>query len=106
MTLEFSRVTLPALWTVEQAKVHLHLTGTAYDADVQQKLDAAQEAVLSYLAVGADATWTEATTPLAVKHAVLLLTAYYYEDRGDGSVPDVWPKLYALLAAYRDPTVK
>lgn len=106
MTLEFSRVTLPPLWTVDEAKVHLHLTGTAVDADVQQKLDLAQEAVLSYLAAGGDPTWTEVTTPLPVKHAVLLLAAYYYEDRGDGSVPDVWPKIYALLAAYRDPTVK
>ena len=46
-----------------------------------------------------------ATAPAAVTHAIHLLTAYYYEDRGDGSQPDVWPKIYALLAAYRDPTV-
>ena len=26
--IEFSRVTLPPLWTLDQAKVHLHLTGT------------------------------------------------------------------------------
>ena len=63
MTLEFSRVTLPPLWTVDQAKIHLHITGTAYDADIQQKLDAAQEAILSYLAVAADPTWTAATVP-------------------------------------------
>ena len=44
MTLEFSRVTLPALWTVDQAKVHLRITGTAHDADIAQKLATAQEA--------------------------------------------------------------
>jgi hypothetical protein len=103
--IETSRVTLPPLWTLDQAKVHLHLTGTDYDADVQQKLDAAQEAILSYLAVGADATWTAATAPVAVTHAILLLLGYYYMDRGDSTLPDPWPKIYSLLAAYRDPTV-
>jgi hypothetical protein len=105
MTLEYSRVTLPPLWTVDQAKVHLHITGTAYDADIQQKLDTAQEAILALLNVGADPTWTAATAPAPVTHAIHLLTAYYYEDRGDGSVPSPWPKIYDLLAAYRDPTV-
>jgi len=105
VTLEFSRVTLPALWTVDQAKVHLRITGTAHDADIQQKLATAQEAILGYLAVAADSTWTAATAPAAVTHAIHMLTAYYYEDRGDGELPDPWPKIYALLAAYRDPTV-
>jgi hypothetical protein len=107
VTLEFSRVTLPPLWTVDEAKAHLHLTGTIDDADVQQKLDSAQEAILSYLNRCADPTWDATTAPKAVTHAVLLLTAYhYYADRGDR--PDVanpWPKIYDLLAAYRDPTV-
>ena len=105
MTLEFSRVTLPALWTVDQAKVHLRITGTAHDADITQKLAMAQEGILSFLGPFADPTWTAATAPDVVKGAIHMLTAYYYEDRGDGSQPDVWPKIYALLAAYRDPTV-
>jgi hypothetical protein len=105
MTLAFSRVTLPPLWTVDQAKVHLHLTGTAYDADVQQKLDAAQEGILAYLAVGADPTWTAATAPLQVKNSILLLLGYLYRERGDGTVPDPWPQIYHQLAAYRDPVI-
>lgn len=105
MTLEYSRVTLPALWTLDQAKVHLRITSTANDADIAQKLATAQEAVLSYLAVAADPTWTAATVPAPVAHAIHLLTAYYYEDRGDGELPSPWPKIYDLLAAYRDPTV-
>jgi hypothetical protein len=105
MTLAFSRVTLPPLWTVEEAKVHLHLTGTAYDADVQQKLDASQEAILSYLAAGGDPTWTSVTAPLPVKNAILLLLGNFYEHRGDGTPPDPWPQIYSLLAAYRDPTI-
>lgn len=103
--MEFSRVTLPPLWTVDQAKVHLRISGTAHDADIAQKLATAQEAVLSFLGTAADPSWDAASAPAAVTHAIHLLTAYYYEDRGDGSLPDVWPKIYALLAAYRDPTV-
>ena len=107
MTLEFSRVTLPPLWTVEQAKGHLRITGTAHDADVQQKLDAAQEAILSFVGTGVDPTWTAATTPVAIKHSVLLLLGYLDADRGgDGSVKDPWPDIYSLLATYRDPVVK
>ena len=105
MTLEFSRVTLPALWTVDQAKVHLRITGTAHDADITQKLATAQEAILSYLNVAVDPTWDATTAPAAVTHAIHMLTAYYYEDRGDGGQPDVWPKIYTLLGTYRDPTV-
>ena len=106
MTLEFSHVTLPPLWTVDQAKAHLRLTGTTEDADVQQKLDTAQQAILAYLNVGVDPTWTAATAPTPVTHAILLLTDYYYADRGDGDVKSPWPGIYDLLHAYRDPTVK
>jgi len=106
MTLDFSRVTLPALWTVDQAKVHLRITSTANDADIQQKLTTAQEAILAFLGPFADPTWTAATAPASVTHAIHLLTAYLYEDRGDGEIPSPWPKIYDLLAAYRDPTVK
>jgi hypothetical protein len=105
VTLEFSRVTLPPLWTLDQAKLHLRITDTAHDADIAQKLAAAQEAILAYLASAADPTWDATTAPLAVTHAIHLLTAAFYEDRGDGAIPDPWPKIYALLAAYRDPTV-
>ena len=48
-----------------------------------QKLATAEEAVLAYLGPAADATWTPATAPVAVKHAILLLTTHYYEHRGD-----------------------
>ena len=105
MTLAFSRVTLPPLWTTDQAKVHLRITTTADDVDIAQKLATAQEAILSYLGPFADPTWTAETAPFAVTHAIHLLTAYYYEDRGDGEIPDPWPKIFDLLAAYRDPTV-
>lgn len=103
--MEFSRVPLPPLWTVAEAKMHLHLTDAVFDADVQQKLDTAQEAILSYLNRCADATWDDTTAPKAVTHAILLLTASYYDDRTGADKSSPWPAIYELLAAYRDPTV-
>ena len=85
MTLTFSRVTLAGpLWTVAEVKaIQLRITDAAHDADVAEKLATAEEAVLAYLGPAADATWTPATAPVAVKHAILLLTVHYYEHRGD-----------------------
>jgi hypothetical protein len=103
VTQDFSRVTLPPLWTLAQAKVHL--TDAAYDADVQQKLDAAQEAIESYLNLASDPSWDATTAPKVVKHAIFLLLTYYYEDRTGAETNSPWPAIYENLAAYRDPTV-
>jgi hypothetical protein len=113
--LEFSRVTLAGpLWTVDEAKAHLRVRDTAHDADITQKLATAQEAIVAYLGAAADPAWDATTAPLAVKHAVLILTTHYYEHRGDdmspsgsGATPDadVWRALAQLLAMYRDPTL-
>jgi len=108
--LEFSRVTLAApLWTVDEVKaIQLRITGAASDADVSQKIDAAQEWVLAYLGAAADPAWTPATAPRVVMHAVLMLTTYLYEHRGDDpAVTDghIWDVLRPWLGMYRDPTV-
>jgi Phage gp6-like head-tail connector protein len=112
MTLTFSRVTLAGpLWTTEEAKVHLRIADTAHDSDLEQKLAAAEEAVLAYLGPAGDATWTPVTAPLMVKHAVLLLTAHYYEHRGDDlglTTRDeavVWREIRQALSMYRDPAL-
>jgi Phage gp6-like head-tail connector protein len=113
MTLTYSRVTLAGpLWTTAEAKaIQLRITDAAHDSDVEEKLATAQEAVLAYLGPAADAAWTPVTAPMAVKHAILLLTVHYYEHRGDdlGNMrPDeavIWKELRNLLAMYRDPAL-
>jgi len=113
VTLSYSRVTLAGpLWTTAEVKaIQLRITDAAHDADIQEKLDTATEAVLAFLGPAADATWTPATAPRMVKHAILLLTVHYYEHRGDdlGQLrPDeasIWGELARGLARYRDPTV-
>ena len=110
MSLEFSRVTLAGpLWTVDEVKaIQLRITGAASDADVTQKIATAQEWVLAYLGAAADETWTPTTAPQAVKHAVLMLTTYLYEHRGDDPAQadgNIWDVLRTWLGMYRDPTV-
>lgn len=113
MTLTFSRVTLAGpLWTVAEVKaIQLRITDAAHDSDVEEKLGTAQEAVLAYLGPAGDASWTPETAPLAVKHAILLLTVHYYEHRGDDlgqARPDeavIWKELRNLLGQYRDPAL-
>ena len=111
MTLEYSRVTLAGpLWTVADVKaIQLRITDAAQDDDVQEKLDAAEEYVLAYLGPAVDPTWTPATAPKAIKHAILMLVVHFYENRGDSlginNLQDgiIWRELARLLAFYRDP---
>lgn len=108
MTLEYSRTsTAGPLVLLTEAKIHLRITGTADDADITQKLDAAEEAILAYENLAADPTWTDTTVPKAVKHAVLLLLTHYWENRGEELTrdEDVWAAIGRLLALYRDPTI-
>jgi hypothetical protein len=111
--LEFSRVTLAGpLWTVAEAKaLALRITDTANDADVEEKLAAAQEWVLAYVGPAGDPTWTPATAPLGIKRAILLLTGHWYEHRGDDvglshpTEAPIWRELENLLRFYRDPGI-
>ena len=114
MTLTYSRVTLAGpLWTTAEVKaIQLRITDAAQDADIDEKLATAQEAVLAYLGPAADASWTPASAPVAVKHAILLLTVHYYEHRGDDFTGQtnradavIWKELQNLLAMYRDPAL-
>jgi hypothetical protein len=114
VTLDFSRVTLAGpLWTVAEVKsLQLKITDAAHDSDVQEKLDAAEEYVLAYLGAGADPSWTPTTAPKAVKKAILGLTTYLYEHRGDdvgnAARPDdamIWNFLQHMLSNYRDPAL-
>lgn len=114
MALDYSRVTLAGpLWTVAEAKaLQLRITDAAHDADVEEKLATAQEAVLAYLGPAGDATWTPTTAPVVVKHAILLLTVKLYEHRGDDLGANarsdeavIWKELRNLLAQYRDPAM-
>ena len=101
----------PDLVTLDTGKVHLHITGTAYDADVTQKIASASGAIRDYLKDRNDPTWTPATAPPWIVAAVLLLLAHLYEHRGDsfGPVNDnddrVWAAIGQLCRRSRDPAL-
>ena len=109
MTLTFTRVTLAGpLLTLAEAKAHLYITDSAHDAEVAQKLASAEERILAYLGPAADASWTPASAPLYVKHAILNLLAHGYEHRGDDLANNraeaiIWKELQNALSFYRDP---
>lgn len=110
MTLEYSRITITTpLVTLDEAKVHLKITGTADDADVTQKLAEAQEQILAKLGTAADPTWTETTAPLQVRNCIKLLLDAFYERRGGDEAADTLRKaldaIDLLLALYRDPAL-
>jgi hypothetical protein len=110
MTLSYSRVT-PAgpLLTLAEAKTHLKITDTASDADVSQKLSAAEEYIFAKLGAAADPAWTSATAPRMVRNAVLILLDAFYERRGgDEGAEQLRKALEAvnfLLSLYRDVSV-
>jgi hypothetical protein len=110
VTLIYSRVTPAApLVTLPEAKVHLRITDTASDADISQKLAAAEEFVFAKLGDAADPAWTGATAPKGVRNAILIALDAFYERRGgDETAEDLRKALEAihhLLGLYRDPSV-
>jgi hypothetical protein len=96
-------VILPPLLTLEDAKVHLRITDTAHDVDVQQKLTEAQDVIIDYLGEQVDPLWTDTTVPPRVLSAIKLYLTHLYEQRGDDMAPDMalWDAIRRLLARTR-----
>jgi hypothetical protein len=100
-----------ALVTLATAKTHLRLDGTADDADVTLKLDAAEATILDYI-TEPDPAWTAATVPPVIAAAILLQLGELYHFRGDDpahamdrAAGDLAPGVAALLRRYRDPAM-
>jgi len=100
------------LVTLAVAKQHLRIVDDDHDADVQQKLTAASAIIVKYLKAQADPTWTDATVPAPVQHAVLLMLAHLYENRGDDEAfgmssrsGALWDAINRLLIGWRDPAL-
>jgi len=107
------------LITVAQAKAHLLRPDVAdTDADLLQKMAAAESAILLYINTseywrGITAEWTDAATvPADVAHAILLKLSELWRFRGDDldnegpaidADSDMSPPIVRLLRRWRDP---
>jgi hypothetical protein len=105
---------MTALVSLAVAKQHLRITDDYHDADVQQKVDAATDSIVKYLAAKADPTWTDATVPPVVAQCVLILLNHLYDPgRGDvpadpvdvGRRPAPWDTIDALLVQLRESAI-
>lgn len=96
--------------TLAEAKTQLRITDTWHDTEVQAVVDAADAVIRKRLKTANDPTWNEVTAPADLKHAVKLLTAHFYEARGD-AYPDeadterIWHAIDALIGMWRDPAL-
>jgi hypothetical protein len=99
----------PPLVTLETAKLHLHITDTLHDADIDIKRAQASDTILDYLKHAADPAWTPETVPRPVQAAILLLLDALYERRGGDETNDTlrkaWDAITLQLARFRDPAL-
>lgn len=105
---------MAALVTLDQAKQQLHipLTTTDRDADVQDLVTRASAIVITHLKSRAVAAWSVEdplpmdgiAVPAGVQTATLTLVAFLDTHRGDDTPPpaDLWQ---GSLIPYRDPTL-
>lgn len=72
---------MSTLATLAQLKGHLHIDWADQDADLQLKLDQAEDAILGYLKAASD-KWTAESVPPRVNAAILMLAQALF-DGGD-----------------------
>ena len=66
------------------AKEHLRITHSEEDGPIQDKLDAAEDAVMDYIGLdSASPTWDDSNVPPSLQAAILLVLGDLWEHRGD-----------------------
>ncbi len=72
------------LVSLTQAKEHLRIFHSEEDGPIQDKLDAAEDAVMDYIGLAnASPTWDSENVPPSMQAAVLLVLGDLWEHRGD-----------------------
>lgn len=112
---------MTALLTLDQAKAHLRVETTDFDADISQNIEEASEICLTYIKrrgpfpTDAEPTppdWTDADLPADIRAAVKIMLSMLFDDRNAGKSdnPSVAmgympPNVTALLHRHRDPAL-
>lgn len=87
------------LVSLETAKLHLHVTDPARDAEVNLYIDLASARVFDYLGTRADESWDETTAPDLVQAATLHQLGFMYEHRGDDADQAAATKAHDAMCA-------
>jgi hypothetical protein len=96
-----------ALISKDQAKNHLLIDYDDRDADLEMKMQQAEEIVIDYIK-RPDHGWTEQTVPKTVQAAVLLVLTALFDDRdgtGEGDYLRASGPVARLLSRHRDPAI-
>lgn len=94
------------LASLADAKLQLHVSDPARDAEITMLLEQASAIVYDYIGTRADPTWDETSAPLVVQAATLVTLGYRWEHRGDDSDDaPLWTALGSLLMRTRDPAL-
>jgi len=98
------------LETLENAKLALHITDPARDAEVTLYLEHASALIADYLGAQFQPTWDATTAPDVVQAATLKMLCNLYEHRGDDVAIDdqdakLWEGISLLLMRKRDPAL-
>jgi len=95
------------LASLEDAKLQLHVTDPAREAEITMLLEHASAIVFDYIGARADPTWNPTTAPDLVQAATLYTLVHLWEHRGDDSETDekFWAGLSLRLMRTRDPAL-
>lgn len=97
------------LISLADAKLALHITDPARDAEVTLYLEQASALIFEYIGARADPTWDETSAPATVQAGTMKLLCHLYEHRGDDAADDhgtkIWAELSETLMRARDPGI-
>jgi len=96
------------LASLTDAKLQLHVTDPARDAEITLLLEQASAIVSEYIGARAEPSWDETTAPLVVQAATLRTLTHLWEHRGDDAEKfdeKFWLGLSLLLMRARDPAI-
>lgn len=95
---------------LDEAKEHLHITGTRFDADIESKILQASAIVFNYLKIDATSPlsfpWDggEEEIPFDIQAACFLIIGKLNQDR-EGNDEILSPGIKSLLHRWRDPAM-
>jgi hypothetical protein len=96
-----------AFITKDQAKRHLLVEYDARDADLEMKMQQAEEIVIDYFKRPAHG-WTEANVPKTMQATILLVLAALFDDRdrsGEGDYLTPGGPVARLLSRHCNPAI-